>query len=146
MTLAATLLAGTSFAQTTPGTTAPGTPGNTAPGATSVTPMPGVSSSTGTTPDTGLVGRNTGYCGHASCSVKTNVEAIHIQLHGANIGCYGVTCSLAHCSDVFWRWCCSYGNLRSLGFSSAEQFFAGFFDKTEHAHDGSNQKLMRYDV
>ena len=55
LTLAATLLAGTAFAQST----AP-TPGNTAPGATSVTPMPGVNPSTGTTPETGVVGRNTG--------------------------------------------------------------------------------------
>ena len=55
LTLAATLLAGTAFAQT-----AAPTPGNTAPGATSVTPMPGVNPSTGTTPATGVVGRNTG--------------------------------------------------------------------------------------
>ena len=55
--LAATLLAGTALAQTAP--SAP-TPGNTAPGATSVRPMPGVSPSTGTTPETGVVGRNTG--------------------------------------------------------------------------------------
>ena len=51
-TLAATLLAGSALAQTTPG--------NTAPGATSNAPMPGVSSSTGVTPGTGLVGRNSG--------------------------------------------------------------------------------------
>jgi hypothetical protein len=52
LTLAATLLAGSALAQTTPG--------NTAPGATSNAPMPGVSSSTGVTPGTGLVGRNSG--------------------------------------------------------------------------------------
>ena len=52
LTLAATLLAGSALAQTTPG--------STAPGATSNAPMPGVSSSTGVTPGTGLVGRNSG--------------------------------------------------------------------------------------
>ena len=52
LTLAAALLAGSALAQTTPG--------NTAPGATSNAPMPGVSSSTGVTPGTGLVGRNSG--------------------------------------------------------------------------------------
>ena len=52
LTLAATLLAGSALAQTTPG--------NTAPGATSNAPMPGVSSSTGVMPGTGLVGRNSG--------------------------------------------------------------------------------------
>ena len=52
LTLAATLLAGSALAQTTPG--------NTAPGATSNAPMPGVSSNTGVTPGTGLVGRNSG--------------------------------------------------------------------------------------
>lgn len=44
--------AGVAFAQATPG--------NTAPGATSNTPTPGVSSSTGVTPGTGVVDRNTG--------------------------------------------------------------------------------------
>ena len=57
LTLAATLLAGTALAQTT---TRPATPGNAAPGATSNAPMPGVSPSTGTTPNTGVVDRNTG--------------------------------------------------------------------------------------
>ena len=52
--LAATLLAGTALAQGT------ATPGNTAPGATSNAPMPGVRSSTGVTPGTGVVDRNTG--------------------------------------------------------------------------------------
>ena len=52
LTFAATLLAGSALAQTTPG--------NTVPGATSNAPMPGVSSSTGATPGTGLVGRNSG--------------------------------------------------------------------------------------
>jgi hypothetical protein len=52
LTLAATLLAGSALAQTTPG--------NTAPGATSNAPMQGVSPSTGTAPGTGLVGRNSG--------------------------------------------------------------------------------------
>ncbi len=55
--LAATLLAGTALAQST--TTRP-TPGASAPGATSNAPMPGVNSSTGTTPSTGVVDRNTG--------------------------------------------------------------------------------------
>ena len=57
LTLAATLLAGTAWAQNT---ARPTTPGNTAPGATSNAPMPGVSPSTGTTPGTGVVDRNTG--------------------------------------------------------------------------------------
>jgi len=52
LTIAATLMVGNALAQTTPG--------NTAPGATSNAPMPGVSSSTGVTPGTGLVGRNSG--------------------------------------------------------------------------------------
>ena len=52
LTLAATLLAGTALAQTTPGTNAPG--------ATSNAPMPGVSSSTGVMPGTGVVNRNSG--------------------------------------------------------------------------------------
>lgn len=56
LALAATLLAGTALAQTT----RPATPGNAAPGATSNAPMPGVSTSTGTTPGTGVVDRNTG--------------------------------------------------------------------------------------
>ena len=57
LTLAATLLAGTALAQSA---TRPPTPGNTAPGATSNAPMPGVSTSTGVTPGTGVVDRNTG--------------------------------------------------------------------------------------
>lgn len=57
LALTATLLAGTALAQ---GTTRPATPNNAAPGATSNAPMPGVSSSTGTTPGAGLVDRNTG--------------------------------------------------------------------------------------
>ena len=72
LTLAATLLAGTAFAQAT----AP-TPGNTAPGATSVTPMPGVNPSTGTTPETGVVGRNTGTAaasGDRNQAVATTAE------------------------------------------------------------------------
>ena len=52
LTLAATLLAGSALAQTTPG--------NTAPGATSNAPMPGVNPNTGVTPNTGLTGRNSG--------------------------------------------------------------------------------------
>ena len=56
LALAATLLAGTALAQAT----RPATPGNAAPGATSNAPMPGVSSSTGTTPGIGVVDRNTG--------------------------------------------------------------------------------------
>ena len=52
LAIAASLLAGTALAQPTPG--------NTAPGATSNAPMPGVSSSTGVTPGTGVVNRNTG--------------------------------------------------------------------------------------
>jgi len=58
LVLAASLLAGTAFAQTA--APARPTPGNTAPGATSVAPMPGVNSSTGVTPATGVVDRNTG--------------------------------------------------------------------------------------
>ncbi len=68
--LAATLLAGAAFApalvaqtsSTTPASPIPAspTPGNSAPGATSNSPMPGVSTSTGTTPRTGVVDRNTG--------------------------------------------------------------------------------------
>ena len=57
LTFAAMLLAGTAMAQTN---SRPVTPGNTAPGATSNAPMPGVNSSTGTTPATGIVDRNTG--------------------------------------------------------------------------------------
>lgn len=62
MTLAALLMAGPAFAQSaTTGTTGTtGTPGAAAPGATSNAPMPGVSSSTGVTPNTGIIGRNTG--------------------------------------------------------------------------------------
>ncbi len=56
LTLAALLMAGPAFAQSA--TT--GTPGAAAPGATSNAPMPGVSSSTGVTPNTGIMGRNTG--------------------------------------------------------------------------------------
>jgi len=59
LALAAILIAGSASAQT-PGPTTQGTPGNTAPGATSNAPMSGVSPSTGTTPNTGIVGRNTG--------------------------------------------------------------------------------------
>ncbi len=55
LVLVATLLAGTAMAQGTATT-----PGNTAPGATSNAPIPGVSSNTGATPNTGLVGRNSG--------------------------------------------------------------------------------------
>lgn len=99
LTLAATLLAGAAFAQTTgttgtatpgaatPGAAAPGTPGNTAPGATSVTPMPGVSSSTGTTPDTGVVGRNTGTAaasGDRNQAVATTAEDAMEPAAGAN--------------------------------------------------------------
>ena len=63
--LAAALMAGIAlpaFAQgTAPARPAPGaTPGNSAPGATSNAPMPGVSPTTGVTPGTGVVDRNTG--------------------------------------------------------------------------------------
>ena len=82
LSLAATLLAGVAFAQgTSP------TPGNTAPGATSVTPMPGVSSSTGTTPETGVVGRNTGTAaasGDRNQAVATTSEDAMEPASGAN--------------------------------------------------------------
>lgn len=65
LALAASLLASTAFAQityaqTTATTPSRATPGNMAPGATSNAPIPGVSTSTGTTPGTGVVDRNTG--------------------------------------------------------------------------------------
>ena len=59
LALAAALLAGTALAQSTTTPTRP-TSGASAPGATSNAPMPGVNSSTGVTPSTGLVGRNAG--------------------------------------------------------------------------------------
>ncbi len=59
LALAATLLAGTALAQSTATPTRP-TPGASAPGATSNAPLPGVNSSTGVTPSTGLVDRNAG--------------------------------------------------------------------------------------
>jgi len=58
--LVAALLAGTALTQGEGFALAQGTPGNTAPGATSNASMPGVSPSTGTTPGTGVVNRNTG--------------------------------------------------------------------------------------
>lgn len=60
LALAASLLASAAFAQTTSPMPSRTTPGNMAPGATSNAPMPGVSSSTGTTPETGVVDRNSG--------------------------------------------------------------------------------------
>lgn len=60
LALAASLLASTAFAQSTGTVPSRSTPGNMAPGATSNAPMPGVNSSTGTTPDTGIVDRNSG--------------------------------------------------------------------------------------
>ncbi len=59
LALAAILIAGSASAQAQ-GTTGKGTPGNTAPGATTNAPMTGVSPSTGTTPNTSIIGRNTG--------------------------------------------------------------------------------------
>jgi len=59
LALAATLLAGTALAQSTT-TPTRSTPGANAPGATSNAPLPGVNSSTGVTPSTGLVDRNAG--------------------------------------------------------------------------------------
>ena len=56
----ATLLAGAALVQGSGAALAQATPGNTAPGATSNAPKPGVSNSTGVTPDTGVVDRNTG--------------------------------------------------------------------------------------
>ena len=79
LTLAATLLAGSALAQTTPG--------NTAPGATSNAPMPGVSSSTGTTPGTGLVGRNSGTAaasGDRNQAVATTSATAPQPARGAN--------------------------------------------------------------
>jgi len=58
--LAIILLAGITLTQGAGVAHAQTTPGNTAPGATSNAPMPGVSSSTGVTPSTGVVDRNTG--------------------------------------------------------------------------------------
>ncbi len=60
LAFAATLLAGTALVQGSGSAFAQATPGNTAPGATSNAPLSGVSSSTGVTPGTGVVGRNTG--------------------------------------------------------------------------------------
>ncbi len=60
LALTATLLAGAALIQGTGSALAQSTPGNTAPGATSNAPMPGVSTSTGVTPNTGVVDRNTG--------------------------------------------------------------------------------------
>ena len=60
LALAAILLAGTAITQGIGVALAQTTPGNTAPGATSNAPMPGVSSSTGVPPSTGVVDRNTG--------------------------------------------------------------------------------------
>jgi len=57
---AATLLAGTTLTQGVGLALAQIIPGNTAPGATSNAPMPGMSSSTGVTPSTGVVDCNTG--------------------------------------------------------------------------------------
>ncbi len=57
LVLAATLFAGTALAQNT---TTPTRPILGAPGATSNAPIPGVNSSTGVTPGTGLADRNTG--------------------------------------------------------------------------------------
>ena len=51
---------GTAPARPVPGTATGATPGNSAPGATSNAPMPGVSPSTGVTPGTDVVNRNTG--------------------------------------------------------------------------------------
>ena len=60
LALAATLLASTTIVTTAMAQGTATTPGNTAPGATSNAPMPGVSSNTGVTPNTGVVGRNSG--------------------------------------------------------------------------------------
>ncbi len=60
LALAATLLAGTALAQSTTTTPTRPTPGASAPGATSNAPIPGVNSSTGVTPNTGVVDRNAG--------------------------------------------------------------------------------------
>ena len=60
LAFAAALLAGTALVQASGSALAQATPGNTAPGATSNAPMPGVSTSTGVTSDTGVVDRNTG--------------------------------------------------------------------------------------
>jgi len=60
LAVAATLLAGAALTQRSGPVFAQATPGSTAPGATSNAPMPGVSSSTGVTPGTGVVDRNTG--------------------------------------------------------------------------------------
>lgn len=60
LALTAVLLAGTALVQGSGSAFAQATPGNTAPGATSNAPMPGVSTSTGVTPGTGVVDRNTG--------------------------------------------------------------------------------------
>ena len=58
LAVAAMLLAGTALTQGSNFALAQATPGNAAPGATSNAPQPGVSSSTGVTPDTGVVDRN----------------------------------------------------------------------------------------
>ena len=84
-TLAATLLAGSAFAQGTAPTRP--TPGNTAPGATSNAPAPGVNSSTGVTPSTGLVGRNSGVAaasGDSNQAVATTSANAPQPARGAN--------------------------------------------------------------
>jgi hypothetical protein len=79
LALAATLLAGTALAQTA----APGR----APGATSNAPMPGVSSSTGVAPGTGVVNRNTGTAaasGDSNQAVATTNANAPQPARGAN--------------------------------------------------------------
>ena len=82
LTLAATLVASTALAQT-----ATPTPRNAAPGATSNAPMPGVSSSTGVTPNTGVVDRNTGTAaaaGDRNQAVATTAANAPQPARGAN--------------------------------------------------------------
>ena len=84
---AAALLAGTALVQGSGSVLAQTTPGNTAPGATSNAPMPGVSSSTGVTPSTGVVDRNTGAAaasGDSNQAVTTTSTNAAEPARGAN--------------------------------------------------------------
>ena len=87
LAFAATLLAGTALAQGSGAALAQATPGNKAPGATSNAPMPGVNSSTGVTPGTGVVDRNTGAAaasGDSNQAVATTGANATEPARGAN--------------------------------------------------------------
>ncbi len=87
LAFAAALLAGTALVQGSGSALAQATPGNTAPGATSNAPMPGVSTNTGVTPDTGVVDRNTGAAaasGDRNQAVTTTSNNAAEPARGAN--------------------------------------------------------------